>query len=100
MVPLPSVSVFNLAPLLTPGACAATAILDQSSGNLYVANLGDCRVLAGWCDPKTGSWRYEQLSEDQTSENPKEQARSVNLDSNTDSLTGLVPTILMKIKTH
>ncbi len=30
---------------------------------------------------KTGSWRYDQLSEDQTSENPKEQARSVNLDS-------------------
>lgn len=44
------------------GACTSTAIIDAAHDTLYVANLGDCRAVAGWYDPKKDQWRCDPLT--------------------------------------
>lgn len=63
LLPHPAPSLVHLATLDTSGACATTAIIDAASDKLYVSNLGDCRAVAGWYDPKTGQWRCDVISE-------------------------------------
>jgi pyruvate dehydrogenase phosphatase len=56
------------------------AIFDMSHRNLYVANTGDCRAVAGVWIPSAngdGAWSVDVLTEDQTGRNPKELARFV-----------------------
>lgn len=68
----------------TSGACALTVMVDEDREEVYVANTGDCRAVAGyWVEPHTtkdghhyqGGWRTEVLTEDHTSANPNEIAR-------------------------
>lgn len=60
------------------GSCAILALLDTARHDLYVANTGDCRAVAGILeDGPDGKnvWRVEVLSEDQTGRNPNELKR-------------------------
>lgn len=62
------------------GSCAILALLDSARRDLYVANTGDCRAVAGiWEEGPEGKgiWRVEVLSEDQTGRNPNELKRYV-----------------------
>lgn len=66
-------------PLIEPatnGAVAASLVVDEERGELYVASTGDCRAVAGyWVEGTEGrevGWRCEVLTEDCMGENPKE----------------------------
>lgn len=63
ILPHPAPSLMFLWDLINSGACVSTALVDMKSKKLHVANLGDCRVVGGWFDPKTGKWRCEVMSE-------------------------------------
>lgn len=56
-------------------ASAVTALVDAESQTLMVANLGDCRAVAGWYDSATDEWRCDTLTQDMTMENPAEAER-------------------------
>ena len=73
-LPHPAPSLMSLWDLVSSGACVSTALVDMKSKKLHVANLGDCRVVGGWFDPKTGKWRCEVMSElgDASAGNPVE----------------------------
>lgn len=68
-----------LGTLAPRGSCLHTALIDNATNKLYVANLGDCRVVAGWYDARTGLWRCEVMSQigGHAAKNPLEEARSV-----------------------
>lgn len=55
------------------GACASTAILYK--GKLYVAGLGDCRVVAVW--NRQGEWCSQAMVQDHNGYNPAEVERYV-----------------------
>jgi pyruvate dehydrogenase phosphatase len=76
-LPNPSPTLLQLLPLETAGACAVTVIVDAVTDKLYVANIGDCRAVAGWQNPVTGEWRCDVLTDigDTVAENPLESAR-------------------------
>lgn len=60
------------------GACALATVIDMEGQHLWVASTGDCRAVGGFWDEKpdgTGVWRVDVLSQDQTGDNPSEQAR-------------------------
>lgn len=80
-----SLALTQLLPLELAGACVTTAIVAESSNKLYVANIGDCRAVAGWFDPKTGLWTCDVLSDigDQDYDNPMEEKRQVVLPRHT-----------------
>lgn len=71
-------------PMIEPadnGACAVTLLVDEEREEVYVANAGDARAVAGYWVPaqrdgegKTvrGGWRCEVLTEDQMGDNPRE----------------------------
>lgn len=68
------------------GACAITVMVDEDRQEVYVANTGDTRAVAGyWIPPQTtrdgrhyqGGWRCEVLTEDHNSINPLELQRYV-----------------------
>ncbi|KAJ9103108.1 hypothetical protein QFC21_002530 [Naganishia friedmannii] len=73
-----------LKPMIEPadnGACAVTLLVDEDREEIYVANAGDARAVAGyWVGPHTdatgkqvtGGWRCEVLTEDQMGDNPRE----------------------------
>lgn len=64
------------------GSCAILALIDTARRDLYVANTGDCRAVAGiWEEGLEGKgvWRVEVLSEDQTGRNPNELKRYVSV---------------------
>ncbi|KAJ9110088.1 hypothetical protein QFC19_001759 [Naganishia cerealis] len=63
------------------GACAVTLLVDEDREEIYVANAGDARAVAGyWVAPHAdangkqvaGGWRCEVLTEDQMGDNPRE----------------------------
>ncbi|KAJ9119210.1 hypothetical protein QFC22_003702 [Naganishia vaughanmartiniae] len=78
-----------LKPMIEPadnGACAVTLLVDEDREEIYVANAGDARAVAGyWVGPHTdasgkqvvGGWRCEVLTEDQMGDNPREIERYV-----------------------
>ncbi|KAJ9119211.1 hypothetical protein QFC22_003703 [Naganishia vaughanmartiniae] len=66
------------------GACALTVLVDEDRQEIYVANTGDSRAVAGYyVQPHTasngihfqGGWRCEVLTEDQTAKSSKETQR-------------------------
>jgi pyruvate dehydrogenase phosphatase len=83
----------NLRPIVKPmiepadnGACAVTCLVDEDREEIYVANAGDARAVAGyWVDGHRdasgkevqGGWRCEVLTEDQMGDNPREIERYV-----------------------
>lgn len=74
-------------PMIEPadnGACAVTLLVDEEREEIYVANAGDARAVAGYWIPsgqgQQGGWRCEVLTEDQMGDNPKEVERSVDAD--------------------
>ncbi|OCF41513.1 hypothetical protein I317_04716 [Kwoniella heveanensis CBS 569] len=72
---LPNPNPALLASVPIAGACACTALIDSRSGLLYLANLGDCRAVAGWYNPTLGRWRTDVLSQDHNAANPVEAER-------------------------
>lgn len=69
-------------PMIAPavsGACAISLLVDEQREEVYVANAGDCRAVAGyWVDGENGSpsgWRCEVLTQDMMGDNPAEVAR-------------------------
>ncbi|WVF69344.1 hypothetical protein IAT40_004120 [Kwoniella sp. CBS 6097] len=69
---LPTPNPALMAALPIAGACACTALVDSKSGLLYLANMGDCRAVAGWYNPTQGTWRTDVLSQDHNAANPVE----------------------------
>lgn len=72
-------------PMIEPadnGACAVTLLVDEEREEIYVANAGDARAVAGyWVAPgqgQRGGWRCEVLTEDQMGDNPREIERCVS----------------------
>jgi pyruvate dehydrogenase phosphatase len=70
----------------TSGACALTVLVDEDRQEVYVANTGDCRAVAGYyVPPQTdsygihyqGGWRCEVLTDDHLAIGPKETQRWV-----------------------
>jgi pyruvate dehydrogenase phosphatase len=59
------------------GAAAVTVLVDSAADKVVVANLGDCRAVAGWYNPSTKKWRCDTLTQDLTCRNPDEQLRCV-----------------------
>ncbi|KAJ9118063.1 hypothetical protein QFC24_006335 [Naganishia onofrii] len=68
----------------TNGACALTVLVDEDRQEVYVANTGDSRAVAGYYVPPhtasngihfQGGWRCEVLTEDHTAKGPKESER-------------------------
>ncbi|KAJ9118065.1 hypothetical protein QFC24_006337 [Naganishia onofrii] len=68
----------------TNGACALTVMVDETWQEVYIANTGDSRAVAGYfVEPHTdsngfhyhGGWRCEVLTEDHTANGPKELQR-------------------------
>jgi pyruvate dehydrogenase phosphatase len=68
----------------TNGACALTVMVDEDRQEVYIANTGDSRAVAGYyVKPQTdsngfhyhGGWRCEVLTEDHTANGPKELQR-------------------------
>ncbi|KAJ9119208.1 hypothetical protein QFC22_003700 [Naganishia vaughanmartiniae] len=68
----------------TNGACAVTVLVDEERQEVYVANTGDSRAVAGYyMPPQTdsqgilheGGWRCEVLTEDHTAKGPGELKR-------------------------
>jgi serine/threonine protein phosphatase PrpC len=57
------------------GSTATTAILDIAHNDLYVANTGDGRVVAGWLNKGTGEWRCDVLTRDHRADDPEEKSR-------------------------
>jgi pyruvate dehydrogenase phosphatase len=66
------------------GACASTVLVDEDRQEVYVANTGDTRVVAGyWVPPRTwhdgtrflGGWRCEVLTGDHNAKDPVELER-------------------------
>ena len=47
-LPYPPPTMLALGTLAPRGACLHTALIDNATKKLYVANLGDCRVVGGW----------------------------------------------------
>ena len=72
LLPSPAPSLVSLANLEARGSCATTMIVDIATDKLYVANLGDCRAVAGWWNPVLGTWRCDVLTDsgDMNAENP------------------------------
>lgn len=61
--PNPSLVHAHLATLERGGACLSNATIDIAQDKLYVTNVGDCRAVAGWRNPKTQLWRCDVISE-------------------------------------
>lgn len=70
------------------GACALTVMVEEDREEVYIANTGDTRAVAGYLvAPETtkdghryeGGWRCEVLTEDHTSANPKKLNRYLAL---------------------
>ncbi|KAJ9103113.1 hypothetical protein QFC21_002535 [Naganishia friedmannii] len=68
----------------TNGACALTVLVDEEQQEVYVANTGDSRAVAGYyVPPQTdsngihyhGGWRCEVLTEDHSAISPAETKR-------------------------
>ncbi|KAH7099901.1 phosphatase 2C-like domain-containing protein [Auriculariales sp. MPI-PUGE-AT-0066] len=57
------------------GACVVLAVLDPYHNRLHIATTGDSRAIMGTWNPEVQLWDVSQLSEDQTSVNPKEAKR-------------------------
>lgn len=76
-LPYPPPTMLALGALAPRGACLYTALIDNATKKLYVANLGDCRVVGGWYDPIRDSWRCEIMSQigDHGAKDPLEEAR-------------------------
>jgi pyruvate dehydrogenase phosphatase len=64
------------------GSCALLVILEPSLNRMHVACTGDSRAIQGTWDETSKLWKVLQLTEDQTSENPKEAAKSVQVHIN------------------
>lgn len=66
-------SLLTAAGLLHPlsGAMVNTVLVDLVERQIYVANLGDSRAVAGLVDD-AGIWACKPMSEDQTIKNDKE----------------------------
>lgn len=57
------------------GSCAILTFFDSQTGRLKVACTGDSRAILGRKDPRTGKWKVEVLSVDQTGRNQEEANR-------------------------
>ncbi|PKI84239.1 [pyruvate dehydrogenase (acetyl-transferring)]-phosphatase [Malassezia vespertilionis] len=57
------------------GSCALMLYVDSARRDLYVANTGDSRAVAGYWDERNSRWEVEALSVDQTGRNPEELKR-------------------------
>jgi hypothetical protein len=77
ILPHPTPALMALWRIVDTGACVSTALMDMKTKKLHVASLGDCRVVGGWHNPKTGTWRCEVMSElgDAGAGNPIEVAK-------------------------
>jgi pyruvate dehydrogenase phosphatase len=64
--PQNSPAMVHLASLETAGACGLTITVDTASDKMYIANIGDCKAVAGWYDPKSGIWRCDVLNRELT----------------------------------
>jgi pyruvate dehydrogenase phosphatase len=64
ILPSPSPALMHLATLDKSGACFSTVVIDTAKDKLYVANLGDCRAIAGWRNPESGQYRCDILTID------------------------------------
>lgn len=64
--PQNSPAMVHLASLETAGACGLTITVDTASDKMYIANMGDCKAVAGWYDPKSGIWRCDVLNRELT----------------------------------
>ena len=59
------------------GTTVVTAFVDLEAEMLYIANLGDCRAVAGWYHHSDKTWEYDVLTDDLTPENPSEAEKYV-----------------------
>ncbi|KAI9637243.1 phosphatase 2C-like domain-containing protein [Dioszegia hungarica] len=73
LLPPGCTALLGAAGLLYPssGAVAATVLLDLTRQRVYVASLGDCRVLLGWKD-EHGKWGTKDTGVGHTVKNEKE----------------------------
>jgi len=76
------------------GSCALVAIVEPGLNKIHVACTGDSRAVMGTWEPsaeedtkRAGSWMLRQLTEDQTSANPKEAKRYATFTIHLTSLT-------------
>jgi hypothetical protein len=74
-LPNPVPALWALSSIQNSGGCGVTAMVDAESETLYVMNVGDCRAVAGWLNPRTGEWRCDTLTADQTLLNEPEKQR-------------------------
>jgi len=58
------------------GTTALTTVVDAEAGMMRVANVADCRAVAGWYNPNTGKWRAQVLNREHNPKDPDEAARS------------------------
>ncbi|WFD30757.1 [pyruvate dehydrogenase (acetyl-transferring)]-phosphatase [Malassezia sp. CBS 17886] len=64
----------SLLPALS-GSCALMVYIDSARRDVYVANTGDSRAVAGYWDERNDRWEVEALTVDQTGRNPDEVKR-------------------------